>query len=97
MDNQNSFGPRPMVQGDWTCSECNKEIKELPFKPDGSRPLFCIDCHRAKNQNSFGPRPMVQGDWTCSECNKEIKELPFKPREEASISCKECYMAKRQR
>jgi len=25
------------------CSACNKEV-EVPFKPDGKRPVFCKDC-----------------------------------------------------
>ncbi len=54
MDNQN-FGDRKMYQGDWTCSQCGAEIKELPFQPDGDRPLFCRDCHKQK-MNDRGPR-----------------------------------------
>ena len=53
MDNQSNFGQRQLVQGDWKCSECKAEIKELPFEPDGDRPLFCRDCHR----NRKGSRP----------------------------------------
>jgi len=37
---------RPMVQGDWQCSDCNKEITELPFKPVDGRPIYCRDCYR---------------------------------------------------
>ncbi len=51
MDNQNSFGPRKMHQGNWTCSECGVEIKELPFEPDGDRPIFCRDCHQKRRNN----------------------------------------------
>jgi len=51
MDSQNSFGPRQMVQGDWTCSECGAKITELPFEPDGTRPIYCRDCHRNKRQD----------------------------------------------
>ncbi len=32
------------------CSDCGKE-DEVPFKPDGDRPVFCRDCfqkHRPK-------------------------------------------------
>lgn len=53
---QNRFGqrsqaPRQMVQGNWQCSECQAEITELPFEPDGTRPIFCRDCHRKNNAN----------------------------------------------
>ena len=51
MDNQGSFGPRQMFKGNWTCSNCGTEITELPFEPDGSRPIFCRDCHRQQRQD----------------------------------------------
>jgi len=51
MDNQNYSNDRQTVKGDWTCSECGASITELPFEPDGERPLFCKDCHRQKVQN----------------------------------------------
>jgi CxxC-x17-CxxC domain-containing protein len=27
-----------------TCSDCGKET-EVPFKPDGERPVYCRDCY----------------------------------------------------
>jgi len=27
------------------CSDCGKET-DVPFKPDGSRPVYCRDCYR---------------------------------------------------
>lgn len=50
MDNQNKFGDRKMYQGNWTCSQCGCQITELPFEPDGEKPLFCRDCHRQRMQ-----------------------------------------------
>ena len=50
MNDQNHFDERKMYQGNWTCSECGAEIKELPFEPSGDRPLLCRDCHRQKMQ-----------------------------------------------
>lgn len=47
-NNDFSRAPRPMVQGNWTCSQCGAAITELPFEPDGERPVFCRDCHRQK-------------------------------------------------
>ncbi|HUT21832.1 MAG TPA: CxxC-x17-CxxC domain-containing protein [Candidatus Bipolaricaulota bacterium] len=52
-DRQNFGAQRPMVQGNWTCSGCGKEITELPFKPDGDRPIFCKDCHQQRKTNRF--------------------------------------------
>lgn len=55
MNNQNysdnRSDNRQMYQGNWTCSQCGAEITELPFEPDGERPLFCRDCHRQRKQN----------------------------------------------
>ncbi len=43
-------GDRPMHQA--ICSKCNKEC-EVPFKPTGSRPVFCKDCFQ--NNRASGP------------------------------------------
>ncbi|HBH46952.1 MAG TPA: hypothetical protein DDX47_06360 [Candidatus Jacksonbacteria bacterium] len=51
MNNQ-QFGPATMVQGNWNCSKCNAEITELPFEPDGTRPVYCRDCHRSMRKDS---------------------------------------------
>ena len=42
------FAQRPMVKGDWKCSECQTEITELPFEPAGDRPIYCRDCWSKK-------------------------------------------------
>lgn len=36
---------RQMVTGQWKCSNCGTEITQLPFEPDGQRPVYCRDCH----------------------------------------------------
>ncbi len=30
-----------------TCAECGKEC-EVPFKPDGKRPVYCRECYAKK-------------------------------------------------
>ena len=52
MNDQQNFAQRPMIQGNWQCSECGAQITELPFEPSGDRPLFCRDCHRKRRQNN---------------------------------------------
>ena len=37
------FGQREMH--DVTCADCGKET-QVPFKPDGSRPVYCRDCYQ---------------------------------------------------
>lgn len=51
MNQGNDFGQRQMYQGNWTCAGCGAEITELPFEPDGDRPLYCRDCHRKRRQD----------------------------------------------
>jgi len=51
MDDKQDFGQRPMHQGQWKCSECEAEITELPFEPDGDRPLYCRSCHQKQRSD----------------------------------------------
>jgi len=39
-------GPREMH--DAVCSEC-KNPTQVPFKPSGDRPVYCLDCFKKKN------------------------------------------------
>jgi CxxC-x17-CxxC domain-containing protein len=43
-DNYNR-GPREMHKV--KCSDCGIET-EVPFKPDGDRPVYCRDCYRKR-------------------------------------------------
>jgi len=47
------FPPRKMFQGDWKCSDCGKEINELPFEPSPDRPLYCRDCWSKRRTQRF--------------------------------------------
>ncbi len=45
---------RPMFKV--TCSECGQE-SEVPFQPDGKRPVYCRDCYQKhKPKRSFSGR-----------------------------------------
>jgi len=48
---QGNYTPREMVKGDWKCSECGKEITELPFEPAPDRPIYCRDCWSKKRND----------------------------------------------
>ena len=37
-----SYGNREMHKA--TCADCGKEC-EVPFKPDGTRPVYCRECY----------------------------------------------------
>ncbi len=44
-----------MFQGNWTCSKCGGDIKELPFEPRSTSGLTCRDCYfNSKNGGSSG-------------------------------------------
>jgi len=52
MEDKDKFG-RAMYKV--TCSECGKET-EVPFKPDGERPVYCRDCfqkHRKPRRDDY--------------------------------------------
>lgn len=91
-----------MFQGDWECSECGAKITELPFEPDGSRPIRCQDCHRKMRDERGdggggprGPRQMFKGNWECAGCGNAITELPFEPDGSRPIYCKDCFRKNR--
>jgi len=48
---RSSFGaPREMHKVN--CAECGKET-EVPFKPDGTRPVYCRDCYQKHKPKRF--------------------------------------------
>lgn len=51
MENRSFSRPLVMIKGNWNCSQCGKVINELPFEPDGEKPLFCRDCHKQRIVN----------------------------------------------
>lgn len=69
-DKKKSYGgsdSRPSVEmHEATCSQCNKSC-QVPFKPNGRKPVFCSDCFRRdENQDdrpSYGEkRPSFRED-----------------------------------
>ncbi|MFA6252923.1 MAG: CxxC-x17-CxxC domain-containing protein [Patescibacteria group bacterium] len=103
MDDQRSFGQRPMVSGQWQCADCGTTITELPFEPDGTKPIYCRDCYRKNKparpmggaRKDFGSRPMVSGQWQCADCGTQITELPFEPDGTKPIYCRDCHRNRR--
>ena len=35
-----------------TCAECGVET-EVPFKPDGTRPVYCRDCYQKRRPQRY--------------------------------------------
>ncbi len=46
-----------MHQGNWTCSGCGGEIKELPFEPRNTDGLTCRDCYFKKKDEAKAGTP----------------------------------------
>ena len=44
-------GPREMHKA--TCAECKQEC-EVPFKPNGEKPVLCRDCFTKKQEDQVG-------------------------------------------
>ncbi len=44
------YGDREMHK--ITCSECGQE-SEVPFKPDGDRPVYCRDCFAKRKPQRY--------------------------------------------
>jgi len=53
-----SDGPRPMHSA--TCSECGNRC-EVPFKPNGKKPIFCSNCFK-KDDYDAAPKRSFNND-----------------------------------
>lgn len=96
----NNTGGRPFLY-QATCSKCGKDCM-LPFKPNGSKPVFCSNCfaiqkdgsdqNRSGGNNytkaSFGDKPMFQT--ICAKCGDKC-EVPFRPVNGKPAYCKNCF------
>jgi CxxC-x17-CxxC domain-containing protein len=86
------------------CSKCGKDC-EVPFKPTGSRPVFCSQCfednggpsprrseNRGSNRGSSRSNFRDKGmfDAICDECGKNCK-VPFQPSSGKPIYCSNCF------
>ena len=58
---------RPTEMHQATCAHCNKAC-EVPFRPNGKRPVFCKDCF-AGSKTDFPPRLSYRPERTVREGN----------------------------
>lgn len=88
-----------------TCSECGQEC-EIPFRPTGSRPVFCNSCF--KKEENGGGRPSFGGGRggdrggrssfgdkpmfpaECDACGNQC-QVPFRPTGEKPVYCSDCF------
>lgn len=103
------FGGRssrpPMQMHKATCSNCGNEC-EVPFRPTGSKPVFCSRCfethggsesRRSDNRNfdrnsdrRSGFEEKQMFDAMCDECGKNC-QVPFRPTSGKPVYCSECF------
>lgn len=43
-DDRGPRAPRQMFQVNLTCGDCGTQITELPFQPNGDKPVYCKNC-----------------------------------------------------
>ncbi|MFH1292137.1 MAG: CxxC-x17-CxxC domain-containing protein [bacterium] len=85
-----------------TCSDCGNSC-EIPFKPTGSRPVFCSDCFEKQGggsgrSNSFSQerrqRPRFEDkqmyNAVCAKCGNDC-QIPFRPMTSKPIYCNNCF------
>lgn len=86
-----------------TCASCGNGC-EVPFKPNGSRPIYCRECFKKDGDSSSTPmrfdrdsaprsfereeRQMHKA--TCADCG-DTCEVPFRPNGEKPIYCRACF------
>lgn len=80
------------------CSECGN-MCEVPFKPNGRKPVLCSHCFNktsegARHDNPGARRINESGketfSATCSECGKSCG-VPFKPNGKKPVLCSLCF------
>jgi CxxC-x17-CxxC domain-containing protein len=90
---------RPMMHRA-VCANCGNTC-EVPFKPNGSKPVYCKDCFQKQESSGTGrsegrrfersdnnDRQMY--DAVCSNCGDNCK-IPFQPREGRPVFCSRCF------
>lgn len=56
---RDAYGEQQRFQA--TCNECQKAC-EVPFRPNGKKPVYCRDCFRGMEENpSYGAREPRKG------------------------------------
>lgn len=46
------FDKQERKMHDIVCSDCGKEA-QVPFKPDGVRPVYCQDCYKKRKPRRY--------------------------------------------
>ncbi|MHA1516212.1 MAG: CxxC-x17-CxxC domain-containing protein [Candidatus Heimdallarchaeaceae archaeon] len=46
------YNDRPREMHDAVCAKCKKET-QVPFKPDGDRPVYCRECYQSQRKPRY--------------------------------------------
>jgi CxxC-x17-CxxC domain-containing protein len=49
---RDSYNRPPREMHKVTCADCGVET-EVPFKPDGTRPVYCQECYRKRRPRRY--------------------------------------------
>ena len=72
------FDRGPVEMHDATCSNCGKQCK-VPFRPTGSKPVFCSDCFGKQNGGSEGNfSSRGRGESQSAGSSDELKKINAK-------------------
>lgn len=84
-----------------TCASCGNGC-EVPFKPNGSRPIYCRECFKKDGDGASQPMRFDRAPSrfdreekqmhkaTCADCG-DACEVPFRPNGEKPIYCRACF------
>ena len=84
-----------------TCAECGNDC-EIPFRPTGTKPVFCSMCFGKQQDNRGGRRDRRSRedrqmyDVVCDKCEKNC-QVPFKPTAGKPLLCDDCFGKNRDR
>jgi len=96
-------GGRPQMHKA-VCNKCGQDC-EVPFRPTGERPVFCVACFGAQKHEGAGRMPERAGgksfdrpsfgdkrmfDAICDKCGNNC-QVPFRPSGEKPVYCSQCF------
>ncbi len=87
---------------DAVCHDCGQAC-QVPFRPNGSKPVFCSNCFKKEENGGDAPRFGMDdrrggGSYPekrmfsaeCDKCGEEC-EVPFKPNGSKPVYCRACF------
>lgn len=93
-DDRGRGAPKPEMHRA-TCADCGQSC-EVPFKPNGSRPVFCRECFKGNQGGGQGAASGIRDfeekqffDAECATCGDDCT-VPFKPKAGRPIFCRNC-------